>query len=630
MKPWRPNWQISILPGLSITGLVILTRLFGLLQPLEWKVFDLSLRWRPDESIDQRITIVTLTEDDIQTALGHPISDGDLATLVQTLQTYDARAIGIDIFRDQPVGEGSQELTETLQMSDNVVGIYRIDPEIPIPPPPMLPDSQIGFVDAFLDNDGFLRRSLLGMADLDDNYRFSFTVQLASKYLAAEGIGLENGIRDPETMRFGSAEIPQFRANTGAYIRGNAGGNQTLINFRAGTQPFSKLSYKTLMSGQVDTSLLQDRVVLVGYTAESVKDFVSSAAIAGSTPSLVPGVEVQAHAISQILSAVMDGRPFLKTLPDGLDYILIIGMGLVGLALAHWRRKPLGHLLIVVVVSGTGLLLGYGFILASWWVPVVPMVGAFLLNAAVLYPFYQAQERLRSQLHERQLLINQTYNTIHNGPLQTLANMLSRWPLDEAAPASMRRELQSLNQELRAVYDTMRQEMLWSTESLVLTGQQTIDLQQPLKELLQETYQNVLERHRDFFASIIRIISFEPMDDTQLTIDQKRNLGRFLEEALINVTKYAKSTTRLKITCRQEGDYNVIIIVDNGKEGFGKVQPNGTKAKGGYGTVQAESLARSLGGQFQRTAIEPQGVRCQMRWPIRQPLLGRWRSRLPQ
>ncbi|NEQ54032.1 MAG: histidine kinase, partial [Leptolyngbya sp. SIO3F4] len=247
---------------------------------------------------------------------------------------------------------------------------------------------------------------------------------------------------------------------------------------------------------------------------------------------------------------------------------------------------------------------------------------AFLLNAAVLYPFYQAQERLRSQLNERQLLINQTYNTIHNGPLQTLADMLNRWPLDEAAPAQMRTELQALNQELRAVYDTMRQEMLLSTESLVLTGQQTIDLQQPLKELLQETYQITLERHRDFFTSVIRIISFEPMDDTQLTIEQKRNLGRFLEEAMLNVTKYAKSTTRLKIECRQAGDYNLIRVVDNGKEGLQE-----PKSTGGYGTKQAEALAHNLGGQFQRTAVE-QGVCCQLQWPIRQSLWGRWAKRL--
>ncbi|MEM7794170.1 MAG: CHASE2 domain-containing protein [Cyanobacteria bacterium P01_C01_bin.118] len=626
MKSWRPNWQMSLLPGLSITGLVILTRLLGLFQPLEWKVFDLSLRWRPAETTDPRVTIVTITEDDIQTALGYPISDRTLAELVQTIQAYQPRVIGIDIFRDQPVGEGFEDLTKTLTAADNVVGIHRIDSQVTVPPPPMLPEEQIGFADAILDDDGFLRRSLLGVADAEGNYRFSFTVQLARQYLAAEGIGLENGIRDPETMRFGPAEIPRFLKNTGAYIRRqDNGGNQTLINFRAGPRPFTKVSYKTLQSGQVDAGLLQDRVVLVGYTAESVKDFVSSGAIATPIPSLIPGVEVQAHAVSQILSAVIDQRPFLKTLLDGVEYLLILGTGLMGLTLAHWRRKPLGHLLIVIVVSSTGLLLGYGLVLTSWWLPMVPMVAAFLLNAAVLYPFYQAQERLRSQLYERQLLINQTYNTIHNGPLQTLTSMLSRWPIDAAAPPQMRTELQSLNQELRAVYDTMRQEMLLSTGTLVLTGQQTIDLQQPLRELLQEAYQITLERHPDFFTPIIRIISFEPMDDTQLTIDQKRDLGRFLEEAMLNVTKYAKSATRLKIECRQDNDHNIIRVVDNGKEGLMASKPT---VKGGYGTKQAETLARTLGGQFQRTATDPQGVCCQLRWPIRQSPWARWLRRL--
>ncbi|MGC1306444.1 MAG: CHASE2 domain-containing protein [Phormidesmis sp.] len=622
MRTWRQNWRTGILPGLSITGLVILSRLLGLLQPLEWKAFDLGLRGRLAETTDSRITIVAITEADIQASLGYPISDKDLAKLIQTLQTYQPRVIGIDIFRDTPVGEGFEDLAATLQNYNNIIGINEILSAYPVPPPPMLPEDRIGFVDALLDNDGSLRRSLLAGADGDDQYRFSLTLRLAQQYLLKDNLELANGIRDPQTMRFGETEIPRFRPHTGGYVWTDNGGNQTLINFRAGPMPFAQVTYEALVSGQVDPALIEDRVVLVGYTAEPVKDFVRSGAIAAENPSLIPGVTVQAHAVSQILSAVYDDRPFIKAVPDPLEYLLIVSLGLLGMALAHWRKKPTLHLLLVMAISAAWVLFCYSLLMASWWLPLVPAIAAFMLNAVALYPFYQAQAQLRSQINERQKLIDWTYNTIHNGPLQILSNMLSTWPEDQSAPPKTRPDLQALNQELRGIYEAMRQEMLLPSGQLVMTGARTVDLQMPLDALLYEIYKGTLERHRSFFEAVVQITTFESMADAHLTPTQKRALGRFLEEALLNVYQYAKETTRLTTKCRREGKYNVIQVVDNG----GDLQAKRPKVQGGHGTRQAHKLARELGGKFERTAVQPQGVCCELRWPVRLPAWRRWLS----
>ncbi|NEQ31815.1 MAG: CHASE2 domain-containing protein [Leptolyngbya sp. SIO4C5] len=618
MQSWLKNWQTDLLPGLSLTGLVILARLLGILQPLEWQSLDWGLRWRPAESPDPRLTLVAITETDIQTRLDYPISDQALAELIKTLQRYQPRVIGIDIFRDRPVGKGFEQLEAQLQAADNVVGINKIG-NTPVAPPPMLPENRVGFADALLDDDGFLRRSFLGGADAEAVYRLSLTIRLVEQYLATEGIVLENGLRDPETMRFGRTEIPRFQPNTGGYIRADNGGNQALINFRAGPEPFAQVSYTEVMAGQVPSEQLRDRIVLVGYVAESVKDFVSSGAIASQNPSLIPGVQIQAHAVSQILSAVYENRPFLKTLPDIWEYWLILVSGLLGLALAHWQRRPAWHLLILLSASLTWLLLGYGLLVASWWLPMVPVGATFLLNAVALYPFYQAQAQLRSQLRDRQALIDSVFTSIHNGPLQILAQTLSSWPEGQPAPAAMRSDLQTLNSELRGIYETMRQEMLLPSGRLVLTGQSAFDLQIPLNELLCDVYQSTIERYRSFFTPILKIVAFKELDDQTLTSDQKRDLGRFLEEALVNLCKYAKGTTRLTVTCLQEGQDNVIRVIDNGV-GLRNFAVN----KSGFGTRQARKLARSLGGQFSRTEASPQGVCCELRWPIQQARWRRW------
>lgn len=233
LTEWRSTLLPGLLPGLSITGLVILTRLLGAFQPLEWKAFDWMLKARPDEETDSRITIVTITEDDIQNALGYPISDQSLAALIEEIQTYSPRVIGIDIFRDEPVGEGAQALTQALK-AENIVGIDKVGGETSVDPTPLLPEEQIGFADALLDSDGYLRRSLLGRSDDTGNYRFSLTIRMVQQYVATDNLTLDNGIKDPETMRFGETEIPRFLPDTGGYIRGDNGGNQTLINFRSG------------------------------------------------------------------------------------------------------------------------------------------------------------------------------------------------------------------------------------------------------------------------------------------------------------------------------------------------------------------------------------------------------------
>ena len=619
MKNWQQNWQAGLLPGLSITGFIILARLLGALQPLEWKALDLSLRWRPAEATDSRITIVAITEADIQTALDHPISDQDLAKLINKLQTYKPRTTGIDIFRDKPVGDGYAALASALASAQNIIGIDSIESPT-IPPAPALSESQVGFADAVLDNDGALRRSQLANADAAGNYRFSLTLQLAAAYLAADGITLENGLQDPDTIRFGDTEIPRFQPNTAGYVRTDNGGNQALINFRAGANSFTQVSYSDVMSGQVAPELLQNRALLIGYTAESVKDYENSGAISGINPSAVPGITLQAHALSQILSAVYDDRPFLRVLPNALEYLLIMGMGLLGIAIAHWQRKPGLHLLLVMVVSILWILWIYLIAIASWWLPVVPTLAVFLLNSVTLYPFFQAQSQLQAQIKEQDKLIDQTYSTIHNGPLQEIAMMLKAWSAGEPAAAELRSQLETINQALRGIRETLQQEMRSPSETLVMMGEQTVDLQMPLHTVLYETYSNTLERYHSFFEPMTKIRKFEPMADSRLTGREKRAIGRFLEEALTNIYKYATGTTRITVTSQRTDEYNIIKIIDNGK---GQTQQ---KAHEGYGTQQADRLARQLGGKFARTSLEPQGICCELRWPVQLSAWQRWRK----
>jgi len=628
-----PNYSgyRALLPGLLGIGIVVAARLTGFLQPLEWAALDTALKWRLAEPTDEHVTIVGIDESDIQAVGTYPIPDEVLAQALQQLQDYGAEAIGLDIVRDVPVEPGHRALVESFQSMDNVIGAESVVPDrfgSLIAPPPALPSEHIGFVDNKLDADGNIRRSLLGAATTDGGYQFSMPIRLAMAYLEPDGLMLENGIRDPAAMRFGSVELARVSPNTGGYVRADAGGIQTLLNFRSGAEPFRRVSLMEVLQGEADPEWFRDRIVLVGVTASSAKDIVQSSAVRSSNPGLVFGVEVQAHATSQLVNAVLEGRSLLYTWSDGWEYAWIVVWGWVGIGISR-RVQRLGRYFALVVGLSIGLLsLAYVGVFGGWWLPIVPALFAFWLNSVVFHVAYLYNCSLQSRIRDRQLVIEHTFTAIHNGPLQTLATLTRKVDAPDFSQEQLQQDLQNLNSELRSVYETIRREAMQDGREPSL-----YDLSLPLHELLYEVYSDTLQRDFPYFKDLkIHIVKFEPFDETSLSPELKRNLCQFLEEALCNVGKHAAGTKRLLIECRNDGTSNVIRVEDNGVSvGMDariseQSRPSeGSSAPPGWGTRQAKTLARQLGGTFERwfacaEHVSPKsakGMVCELRWQAR-------------
>jgi CHASE2 domain-containing sensor protein/two-component sensor histidine kinase len=614
---------------------VIIARSIGALQFLELEAFDQLLRLRPPESMDKRIVIVGITEEDIQRTKAYPIPDGEIADLLKRLQIYQPTAIGLDIFRDIAVEPGHAELTSMFRTYPNIIGVEMALSDrrgFTVAPPPTLPPEQVGFADTVLDIDGYQRRSLLGAHNPQQEYRFSFTVRLAERYLAARGIELDNGLRDPDAMRFGKIELTRIQPNSGGYIRADAGGNQFLLNVRSGATPFRVLSLAQLKAGQFDPNWIRGKIVLIGMMSFSAKDLASSGAIASINPGRIHGVEMQAHATSQILSAVLDQRPLLQVWADGWEYLWIVAWGLLGMSLGRFVRSPWKMLfgLGVVIVSLIGVC--YGLILLGWWVPIVPVVFVLVLNGAGLMAtlFYRHEQELRLRLEERQFVIEQTFNAIHSGPLQTLVGIL-RTAQEQATPPPFLADLQRLSQELRAVYGSVQREAINDQPHLHMGSVIELALQAPLHELLYKVYCNTLEQELPYLKTIKhKIVQFDPLNTSHLRLEHKRGLCRFLEEALCNVGKHATGATRLTVICTQEGNQQVIRVVDNGvgnlpdAEALEPSEPDRDRAaiqnlnakiqSSGLGTQLAKNLAKQLGGAFRRYPNQPRGTVCELTW----------------
>ncbi|MBD2034338.1 CHASE2 domain-containing protein [Leptolyngbya sp. FACHB-321] len=609
---WR--WA---LPGMVVIGLVIAARLTGSLQSLELLTLDAFLRHRPTESKDDRIVLVGIDATAIQQT-GYPIPERDLVDLLNRLQTYKPAVIGLHILQNQIAKSDKVRLAGFKQRQKLIVSETVLTAADQIPPPPGFFGKQVGLIDLIPEGDNrannHVRRALLGIYDPlnAEAYKFSLTIRLVETYLTAQdkNLTLQNGLRDKEAMRFGLTELPRLKPS-GAYAGVGTGSPQILLNFRQHHQPFRVLSLNDVRAGKVDPNWLRDRIIIVGITDPKIRPIIPTAAIAPTN-----SLDIQAHTVSQIISAVLDQRLLLTTWTEGWEYGWILGWGILGV---YIDRRTRGLIRTLFAAGIANLLLVGGsytlLLLQGLWLPVLPAL--IVLNLSVVLPavysyVYEHEKTLKTRLDERQRTIEQTFNTLHNGPLQTLASLLRQGRDNKLPQEQLFLTLENLNAEIRGVGEHLKQEALTQEESLHLRSGLKLDLKLPLHELLYEVYTNTLERS-DFsqFATLKTSCYFEPLEKRPLTIDQKRDLCRFIEEALCNVGKHAEDATHLDVTGTQSQKWYCLRVFDNGK-GIATATP-------GEGTKHARKLAFRLGGKFKRETSSPQGTLCELAFPLTKP-----------
>lgn len=381
--------QTVLFTSLIATTLVLGIRYLGGLQPWELQAFDHLLQLRPPEPPDHRLLIITITENDLhlpeQAQRQGSLSDLALAKLLQKLNPLNPRAIGLDVYRDFPFSSNSASLAANLKRQSNFFAICKVsDPEANFPeiaPLPNLPSDRQGFSDVVTDADTVLRRHLLLMdrtpgASCSTSYALS--TQLAFQYLKVEGISPQYTPQD--NLQLGKQVFQRLHKHNGSYQQVDTAGYQILLNYRfvqSSLSPAPTVTLKDALAGRLKPEDVRDRIILIGVTAPSSKDFLS-------TPyaQRIPGVLIQAQMVSQLISAVKDGRA-----PIGVwswqTEMLWIWIWSVGGGVLVWRSRSRFWLLgLEITALGTlGVLCFYG-LMQSQWVPLVPTAFGFLITCA--------------------------------------------------------------------------------------------------------------------------------------------------------------------------------------------------------------------------------------------------------
>ena len=385
IKFFQKPAAVVILAGLTVFLLMMSLRVYGQLEWLELAAYDWFVRLAPKQTNgDPRVTFIKISEDDIRRYGRWPITDESLARALKDLLKDHPRAIGLDIYRDILVPPGSGELINLFATNPRIIGVMTVG-EKGVPPLAVISKTdQVGFSDVIVDPGGIVRRGLLFLDD-GKNLYYSFALRLASLYLQEEGITPQADPENPQYMRLKDQTIKPFEENDGGYVGADARGYQFLLDFKDIGTPFPIYSFSNLMDGQVPSQAVAGKVVLVGVSAQSVKDhFYTPLSRGFEETQQVPGVVLHGHIVSQLLRFALDRTTPIKTITEKQKAIWLMlwsfAGGLIGLRIrAAWR--------FFLMMSG-GLIILFCAALAAfwshWWIPVAPPGLSYFLSAVLV------------------------------------------------------------------------------------------------------------------------------------------------------------------------------------------------------------------------------------------------------
>lgn len=399
--------------SLIITCLVIGLRMQGLMQPLELQAYDHLMRMRSTEKPDQRLAVVSITAADVMNQPGPKdgsLSDETLQILISSLEKYNPKVIGFDIYRDFPT-EKRRSLQQRLA-SDRI-------PKLIFPcshhdsdrtgsgfaPPPEVDLKRTAFINVPIDSDNVTRRYSFKGLSSDQKSRckseFSMALTLTTEYI--DQLNKSKGEKDLifENL-YNYLDDFSLKERAGGYQKGEglqADSGDHLLNYR----PYIKsdnfvetIRLKEILRQAVSPEKIKDKIILIGREDDS-KDIWATPyeRLDGRGPdpkNVIPGVYIHAQATSQLLSAILDNSPQIWWLPLNAEWIWFSGWGLASLLLMCSIQKVKGFPEIYRYVGGwiclqmtAYLVCRIAMINSLLWLPLIPTLFTITIACTFYY-----------------------------------------------------------------------------------------------------------------------------------------------------------------------------------------------------------------------------------------------------
>ena len=412
-----------LIASLLTTSLLTSVKKLGMLEPLERFSFDHLIRLQPDAPLDSRLLIVGMSEADIQ-QYGWPLSDQTLTRLLQRLQGYEPKVIGLNLYYDHSSQPDRSELVNQLN-AENLIAIMNVgnDRDLgEVPPPPQVPWERIGFNDLVIDPDGVLRRSLLFVRSSENPY-YSFALRVTLAYLS----NLSSTFKyDQNSLTIGNTKLHRLSQGTGGYQTTDNRGYQILLRYRARQTPAQQLTVSQVLNGRFKPEWIRGKVVLVGTTAPSLKDqFYTPYSANQGDQFTMSGVVIHAQIISQLLDAVAGENVLYCYLPQWGETLWLWVWTLIAGGIVWQGRRP-----VFVFCAGGLILLGLWWL--GWlgltdlvWIPIAePMAGVLVSGGLITTQklLYQSTHDGLTGLPDREVLIQHIHRALQSNRLHQQAH----------------------------------------------------------------------------------------------------------------------------------------------------------------------------------------------------------------
>lgn len=518
----------------------------GFLQQLNSAWNDMVLRLRPPAHYSQALDQIVLLAIDDRTAARYgplPLNRRTLAAGMQALADAQPRVLALDLLLPE-AGDATADAALILALrryprlilgaaldNDGQSQASWIDPL-----PAFSDQATVAHVHAAPDPDGDVRSVLLTKQGASAR-RWALGLEAARLFL-----GVGRPLEQSDSVTLGSIRLPASLAE-----------NRILfINYVGPEGAFQRVSFADLIERRTDPALFQNKLVIIGVTAQGGGDRIFTPVSSGIGMS---GVEIHANVIRTILD-----RAFLRPVGPVAEFglgLLVIGAAVLAMVWLQGTRLLLAFMLVGTLVFATGFVsvsLGYLFPIGSLITVFVFAAGmAAVSEHSILKRSLAGEVRRRQEYAFRVQAIAHEIKTPLTA-IQGSSEMISELWVPEKQRLEMAGLIHKESKRLTGLVHTFL-----SVERLA-SGSIPLD-KRPVA--LRQICEEVVERGRLYAARKNIRVELRALD-IQLKADQEL-LSFAIYNLITNAVKYSPKNTSILVAVEEGSTIVTVSVADQGQ-----------------------------------------------------------------
>jgi signal transduction histidine kinase len=372
-----------LLIGLVVWILVSILYGSGLLDRLEWIIYDLKFQLRGKIPVDKNIVIVAIDEQSLKDVGRWPWSRRCHAELINKLSRAGARTIAMDVLLSEPEHRcpvDDKSLIQATKASNRVVYLVACSfiegkPRW-LKPFPELAQSTKGLGHGELESpaDGVMRRVRMA-SEIKGERFYAFGLEIVRNYLWPS----KKIVELKSSFALGDLRLP----NRPMYI-----------NF-VGSR-YEQISYSKVLSNEFPTNYFKEKIALVGATAKGMGDEKLTPFSKGIPT--ISGIEVHANIVQTILD-----QNYITPLNKALIIVLLLLLSLCTAILIQGLRRIKDEIIaIALIIANIAIVCFLAFYYLHLHLPFIPFVMVMLLVtiSIILWKIFLVEKKLTEKILE--------------------------------------------------------------------------------------------------------------------------------------------------------------------------------------------------------------------------------------